>query len=380
MPGTVIDIRKAEDVRDVVHRAAQALAERQVVAFPTETVYGLAACARHDAAVDRLVEVKGCKEGRPLTLAIKSADDVLDYVPDITPLGWRLARRCWPGPVTLVLNGGCPDSLLTQLPARVRRAVMPSGSVGFRVPAHSMILEVLRMVPGPVVLTSANRSGQADATTAADVVAAFGDAVPLVLDDGPSRYGQPSSVVRASGRQCEMLREGVVPTRTMQRLASSMTLLVCTGNTCRSPMAEGLARKLLAGRLGCQVAELEERGVIVISAGLAAISGSRPSPEAVGVMREMGVELSTHESQPVTEQLVRHADVILTMTAAHRHAIVSHWPDAGPRTHILRHDHGDISDPIGGSVQTYHQCALQIEAELQARIEELDIDADFHRQ
>ena len=147
MPGTVIDIRKAEDVRDVVHRAAQALAERQVVAFPTETVYGLAACALHDAAVDRLVEVKGCKEGRPLTLAIKSADDVLDYVPDISPLGWRLARRCWPGPVTLVLNGGCPDSLLTQLPARVRRAVMPSGSAGFRVPAHSMILEVLRMVP-----------------------------------------------------------------------------------------------------------------------------------------------------------------------------------------------------------------------------------------
>jgi protein-tyrosine phosphatase len=88
-------------------------------------------------------------------------------------------------------------------------------------------------------------------------------------------------------------------------------------------------------------------------------------------MKELGLTLDDHESQPLTEQLVRHADAILTMTAAHRHAIVSHWPEASARTQMLRCDEGDVSDPIGGSMQVYRRCALQIEAELQRRLDEL---------
>ena len=115
------------------------------------------------------------------------------------------------------------------------------------------------------------------------------------------------------------------------------------------------------------------RGVIVMSAGLAAVSGGRPSPEAVAVMEEMGLALSHHESQPLTGQLVRHADLILTMTASHRQAIVSRWPEAAARTQLLRHDEGDVCDPIGGSVEVYRQCAMQLKSELQLRVNELDI-------
>ncbi|OHB81073.1 MAG: threonylcarbamoyl-AMP synthase [Planctomycetes bacterium RBG_16_64_10] len=373
MPNSVIDIRQADDLRDVVHRAVQALAEGQIVAFPTETVYGLAVSARCEEALARLLQVKGRAGRSPLTLAVKSADDALDYAPDMSPLARRLARRCWPGPVTLVVDGCNPDSLLGRLPASVRRAVLPTGTIGLRVPAHPMILDVMRMLAGPIILTSANRSGQADAVTGAQVATALGAGVSLILDDGPCRYGQPSSVVQATGTRFKLLRHGVVPPETMRRLASFMVLIVCTGNTCRSPMAEVLTRKLVADRLGCNTAELDARGVVVISAGLAAVAGGRPSLEAVTVMNEMGLALSDHESQPLTEQLVRHADTILTMTAAHRQAIVSHWPDAAPRTQLLRRDAGDVSDPVGGSVDVYRQCALQIKAELQVRVNELAI-------
>src|SRR6185503_11827624 len=101
MPPVVIDVRSAEDSRDVVHRAVQALAEGKLVALPTETVYGLAASALDERAIDRLMVAKQRLEGKSLTLAIKSADDALDYVPRMSLLGRRLARRCWPGPVTI---------------------------------------------------------------------------------------------------------------------------------------------------------------------------------------------------------------------------------------------------------------------------------------
>ena len=108
MPPVVIDLRSAEDWRDVVHRAVQALAEGGLVALPTETVYGLAASALDEDAVCRLLAAKDRTAAKPLTLAIKSADEARDYAPDMCPLAQRLARRCWPGPVTLVVDDSHP--------------------------------------------------------------------------------------------------------------------------------------------------------------------------------------------------------------------------------------------------------------------------------
>src|SRR5271166_3144602 len=152
MPAVVIDLRHADDLRDVVHQTVQALVEGKIVAFPTETVYGLAASALDEGAVERLATIKGRKRGHPLTLAIKSADEARDYVPDMSPLAQRLARRCWPGPVTLVVDDAHPDSLARQLPGGVLDYVAPTNrsagapTLGLRVPGHQVLLDVLRML------------------------------------------------------------------------------------------------------------------------------------------------------------------------------------------------------------------------------------------
>jgi protein-tyrosine phosphatase len=372
MPPVVIDIRSAEDSRDVVHRAVQALAEGKLVALPTETVYGLAASALDEQAVARLLETKQRTAGKALTLAIKSADDVLDFVPNMSPLGRRLARRCWPGPVTIVTEDCHPESLVRQLPASVQQAVSPQGSIGLRVPAHPMVLDILRMLVGPVVLTSANPQGGPEAVTAEGVLEALGDQVQLVLNDGRSRLGQPSTVVKVGRKGFEILRPGVVSEQTLRRLSSLMILVVCTGNTCRSPMAEALCRKMIADRLGCPPNELGDHGVMVMSAGISAMMGARPAAEAVTVMAKEGLQLADHESQPLTTQLVRHADLIWTMTRAHRQAIVSQWPEASSRTMVLGGE-ADIADPIGGPVEYYEKCAGQIKAVLADRVAKLDL-------
>jgi protein-tyrosine phosphatase len=342
-----------------------------LVALPTETVYGLAASACRADAVERLVQAKGRPGGKPFPLAIKSAEEAADFVPDLSPLARRLARRCWPGPVTLVLDDQHKEGLTHQLPQSVRQILTPNGTLGLRVPANEMSQDVLRMLSGPIVLTSANRSGGAEAVTAEQVVQAVGDEVAIVLDDGPCRYGQPSSVVRVKNNQYEVLREGVVAEATLRRLASVMVVFVCTGNTCRSPMAELLMSAKLAEYLHCKIEELEDRGIVVVSAGIAAAPGCPPASEAVQVMREHGLDLAPHEAQPLTEQLVRHADLILTMTQSHMQSIVERWPSAADRTRMLLPEGCDVADPIGQTVGAYRHCAEQISAAVKHHAERI---------
>jgi protein-tyrosine phosphatase len=345
MPPVVIDLQNADDWRDVVHRAVQALAEGGLVAFPTETVYGVAASALNAEAVGRLMALKERTSAKPLALAIKSDEEARDYAPDLCPLAQRLARRCWPGPITLVVDGSHPESLVRRLPPNVQAAVSPNHTIGLRVPGHPVILDVLRMSTGPLCLSSANRKGMPEAVSAKEILDAFGDALSMVIDDGPCRFGQPSSVVKVKG----------------------------TGNTCRSPMAELICRDMLAKRLNCSINQLEDHGIMVMSAGLAAMMGGRASRESVQVCAEMGLDLTNHETQPLTEPLVRHADMIFTMTRSHRDAIVAQWPSAAERTSLLTLDGTDVCDPIGASTERYRCCANQIQAALKLRLEQIPL-------
>lgn len=361
MPPPVIDVARADDVRDVVHRAVQALAEGQLVALPTETVYGIAASATHPDAVARLAEAKGRDIASPFALAVKSAEDAEDYAPNWSPVARRLARRCWPGPVTLVVEASPDEGLVGQLPENTIPYVCPNGTVGLRAPANQVVQDILRMLAGPIALSSANPSGEADATTAQECVDALGDSLALVLDDGPARYGQPSSVVRVTGDGFEVLREGVVGRPTLERLSRLVVVFVCTGNTCRSPLAEGLMRRHLAEKLGVEDDELEARGVMVASAGVAAGPGSPASRETAELMQERGISLAAHASQQLTEHLVRQADLMIAMTPSHVDAILGHWPEAAGRVKLMDPRGAAIADPIGGPLEVYRQCAEQIE-------------------
>jgi protein-tyrosine phosphatase len=370
----VIDLRRSDDARDVVHRAVQALAEGRTVAFPTETDYVIAAAARQSAAIERLLAVPTAHPGEPaLSLAVKSVAEALDWAPRLSPLGRRIARRCWPGPVALVVADDHPESLVHRLPEATRRAALGGGRLRLRVPGHPMLGDCLRMLAGPALLAEPVGSDQLPAVTAEEVIERAGSALDLAIDDGRTRYAQPPSTIEVGEHEFRVLRPGIVSEETIRRLSSVMVLFVCTGNTCRSPMAEGLFRQMAAERLGCRPEDLDAHGVIVGSAGVAAWGGGRASSGALETMAECGIDLTGHESQPLTESLVRQADVIWTMTNAHRAAILAQFPEAADRVAVLSPDRADVVDPIGGPVEAYRQCAGQIRAHLEVRIATLGL-------
>lgn len=364
MPPIVFDLKTTDDPNDAVHLAVEFLAAGKRVALPTEAGYAVAVSALSESGVASLAELFPAASSHRFVLAVKSIEDALDYVPHMPVVGRRLGRRCWPGPLTMVLDGSHPDSLLTQLPESVRAIMVPDGTVALRVPDHQVFRDVSRLSIGPMVLACTVGSGATMLTDGALVAEQLGHQVDLVLTDGGCKFGQPPTVIRLDGNRCRILSEGVLGETTLKRMSSFLALMVCTGNTCRSPLAEVLFKKHLSEKIECGIDQLEDKGVIVTSAGVAAMPGAKASEESIEVAQKLGLDLTQHESQPVSDQLLESADLILTMTNSHRQALVTHWPEIADRTHVISVDGGDISDPIGGPLSQYENCARQIDQNL----------------
>ncbi|MFG0263077.1 MAG: Sua5/YciO/YrdC/YwlC family protein [Novipirellula sp. JB048] len=374
-----LDLKTAEDSRDIVHRTVQALVEGQVVGVPTETTYTLAALALSTTGVEQLKKLtQGVSQSLPervrlasdrhwIELSIRSREATNDFVGIDSDLVRRLLRRCCPGPLTVLVRCPEPFSALSQLPATVREQVTDEdGYVGFRVVDHYVLAQIHRYLSGPLLLASIQpAAGEAVATVPARLAEKYGDDLPLLLDDGPTRYGGVTTVVRVSGNRWQLLREGVIERAAMNQFVKPVIALVCTGNTCRSPMAETLLREQLSKRTGC------ENAVRVISAGVAAAPGAGAAPQAIAVMGSRGLDLTGHSSRPLDESVINVADLILTMTRGHRAAILAAWPDMHERVFTLRRDGGDISDPVGLAVEVYEACADQINEELEKWLDSL---------
>ena len=370
----IVDIRQCDDPRDAIHLACQRLAEGELVAIPTETVYVIVANPLSATGVAKIRALE--PEGRR-TLLLKSCFELWDYVPNLPVDADKLSRRGWPGPLAIALDSSFATGFFRDLGEDAQQACIASDStVTFRSSSQPHLLEIMRMCPHPLLACSETLSGIIMPRNAAGIAERFGNQVALVIDDGACRYGEPSSIVKVSEGGYEVIESGVVSECTLKRVCSEIFLFVCTGNTCRSPMAEALFRRLLAKRLQCQDEELMDRGFNVISAGLAAGNGSPASHEAVNVLSEAGIDLRNHESQAVTERLLLHADHVLTMTRGHRQAILNAYPDLISRVRLLSPDYSDISDPYGGGFDEYSACKLSIEQSLLALIDQLFLSDD----
>lgn len=357
MKTRVIKVQTEADIPSAAQRGAEVLTAGGLVGFPTETVYGVAALATDAAAMERLRELKSRPE-RPFSVHLGAPDDAFRYVSDPPSQARMLMSKAWPGPLTILLGvgGALADATLQQ--KGLYDSLCYEDTIGLRCPADEVALRMLSAVDGPVVAPSANRAGSASPRTGPDVLDEIDGEIELLIDAGATRHGQDSTIVLFAADGWRIVRRGVYDERAIRRMMSRRILFICSGNTCRSPLAAGIAKKILADRLGCRVDELSERGWEVSSAGLSSSAGAGASGEAVAVARQYGADISRHRSRGATAELITGADLVLCMTGAQ---VAAARRIAGESADIRRLDPDcDITDPMGGGMDAYNRTAGQI--------------------
>jgi len=198
----ILNVRNAALDDVLLARIADVLRAGELVALPTDTVYGVAADPRVATAGARLCAAKGRAPDKPIPLLADSAETVRRRGADLSPMEEALAARFWPGPLTLVVACG------------------GAATEGYRVPAHAVARAVLQASDGLLRVTSANRSGAPPALTARDAAHALGAHAALVLDAGPSPGGTPSTVARVVNGTVEILRPGALTLDQLEAVAA----------------------------------------------------------------------------------------------------------------------------------------------------------------
>lgn len=340
MKTEVVKIDPINPEFEIIKKAADYIRQGKLVAIPTETVYGLAAASNNKEAVQKLYEIKRRPQDKPFSIAVGDKDALERLSVDARPLAYKLVDKFWPGPLTLVLKSR-------------------ENKIGLRMPDNVVTLNMLKSLGGDIVLPSANISGENPPLDANEVYKNLGGMIDLIIDAGKAQLGIESTVVDLTVEPFIVLRQGAIKKEEIEKAAKLKKILfVCTGNSCRSVMAEGLLNKLLKER--------NRSDVEVISAGVSALIGLPATEETLSLLSKEGIDMSAHRAKRIDNIMLKSSDLILAMEEIQESYILGLAPAVKNRLYLLKEFAKiqdidlRINDPIGQGRDYYEKIFYSI--------------------
>jgi len=317
-----------------------------MIALPTDTVYGLAVDALQTEAVEKLANLKARRD-KPFTFFI-TKNKIKEYA---IPTKRKIIDYFIPGALTVLLK----KRKKTSLPFIQEK-------VGIRIPQTDFVIKLLSLYQNPLAVTSANRSGQTPFNSAQKIAKNFAN-IDLVIDGG--HLTSPSStVLDLTTTPPTLMRKGKIPIMEIEKVYGKRlqidhslrfnVLFVCTANTCRSPLAEGIFKTLLT-----------EEYCAVQSAGILPMNGLPAAQFSVEVVKEYGGSITQHLTKNITRELIDWADLILVMEFKHYNTILEIASAAATKTFLLkeykrRTKYNEVSDPVGLDINAYRVAAKEM--------------------
>ncbi|HID38440.1 MAG TPA: threonylcarbamoyl-AMP synthase [Calditrichaeota bacterium] len=354
--------------KKIIAKAAAVLKSGGIIAYPTDTLYGLGVDALNEKALSRLYLLKQRGGKTPVSLMVYDLKSIEEYSGKLEPEIKEYLKKLLPGKITVLL----PRKDKDVLPDLFR--ITKGKKLGFRIPGHNVCSALSKAFPNPITTTSANISGKPNAVNVQAIIAQFGDKLDLILDAGPVTAKQGSTIIDFTKIPFLVMREGQVSLKILRQKLPGVPLrkrkekftitFICSGNICRSPLAMGILRAMLARTKYRKVVEVD-------SAGTLNLAGQRVHEYSYEVAKENKIDLAKHISRPITDRMMQNAQLIICMALNHYTHLRSIYPQYRDKIIMLKQwkrpknlSNPSIADPIGHPRDFFGETYREIHKEL----------------
>lgn len=353
---------------DVVNQAADVLNQGGVILYPTDTLYGLGVDVANEEAMHKLFSLKGREISQPVSFMTDAVDHIEAYQ-GLLPMEIRHQLDIlFPGKITTLLE----NTFKKTLP--IFSAVRTQKKIGWRIPDHPFCLALCAAFGKPVSTTSANLTGGGNAAAVQEILSQLNGVPDMIIDAGPVNKKSGSTIIDFTKQPLMIVRQGEVKKSELQKLIPGQNfqfkksafeiVFVCSGNVCRSPMAEGILRAMLAKTRFKNIIRISSAGTLYLP----------PTPvhnwaEKVASANEINIH--AHISSHLNAKIMERADMIISMAVNHRAYLKKHFAEHTHKVILLKEwkrgkqlSNPSIADPIGHEIDFFTDTFAEIHGEL----------------